>query len=67
MAAITKRRRTKERSAAVLTLRDAASYSRRGARDIAAWLRRLADTVEAEAERRQLAGTFRARYVCAAP
>lgn len=62
-----KRRPAKESSAAVLTLRDAARYSKRGARDIAAWLRRLADSVECEAERKQLAGTFRARFVCTRP
>jgi hypothetical protein len=62
-----KRRRTKEVAAAVLTLRDSARYSTRGARDIAAWLRRLADTIEAKDERQQLSGTFRARYICTRP
>lgn len=50
-----------EKSAAILTIKDAAKMTPKGRRDIAAWLRaRAKDLVEVGS---QLHSTFRARYI----
>jgi len=50
-----------EKSAAVLTIRDAPQMTSRGQKDIAKWLRRQADFLETNAK--DLSSTFRARYL----
>jgi phage antirepressor YoqD-like protein len=52
-----------EKSAAVLTIKDAAAMTKRGAGDIAKWLRRQADMIEKSDERAVLADRYRARYI----
>jgi hypothetical protein len=52
-----------EKSAAVLTIKDAADMSTRGARDVAKWLRRQADMLEKAEARKALSGRYRARYL----
>ena len=54
-----------EQSAAVLTIKRAADMTPKGAREIAAWLRRQADMLERPEERKQLADRYRARYLYA--
>jgi hypothetical protein len=51
----------KEKSAAIVTIKDAAKMSPRGRRQIAAWLRRQAGFLERNAD--QLASRFTARYL----
>lgn len=52
-----------ERSAAVLTIKDAADMTPRGAKDIARWLRSQADMLEQADARKALSGRYRARYL----
>lgn len=52
-----------ERSAAVLTIKNAPAMTQKGAKEIAAWLRRQADMLEKPVERKALADRFRARYL----
>lgn len=56
--------RTKDdvRSAAVLTLRSPHLYSKKGAKEIAAWLRKQAKYIEGE-ERKALGPRYTARYL----
>lgn len=52
---------SKERSAAVLTIKDADQMTKRGRRDIADWLRKQADFLIEHGD--QFSGRFRARYL----
>lgn len=52
-----------ERSAAVLTIKDAPAMTDKGARQIAQWLRRQAAMIERPRERKALADRYRARYL----
>lgn len=52
-----------EKSAAVLTIKDAALMTKRGAADIAKWLRRQADMMDDAEARGTLADRYRARYI----
>jgi hypothetical protein len=51
----------KEKSAAIVTIKDAPKMSRKGRKDIASWLRRQATFLEKHAD--QFAGRFTARYI----
>jgi hypothetical protein len=51
----------KEKAAAVLTLKDADKMTAKGRRQIAAWLRKQADALQAEGN--NYASRFRARYL----
>lgn len=51
----------KEKSAAVLTLKDAPSMTKKGRKDIALWLRRQAGFLEKHADK--LSHRFTARYI----
>lgn len=51
----------KEKSAAIVTIKDAPKMSRRGRKAIADWLRRQANFLETNAD--QLSNRFTARYL----
>lgn len=48
-------------TAAIVTVRDVSSMTKRGRKDIATWLRRQADLVESE-ESKSLASRYSARF-----
>lgn len=50
-----------EKSAAILTIHDAANMSAKGRRDVVAWLKRQAGFLETHSK--QLAKRFTARYI----
>lgn len=50
-----------EKSAAILTIKDASDMTPKGVKEIAAWIRKQADMLEKHSG--ELAGTFRARYL----
>lgn len=52
-----------DKSAAVVTIKDAAAMNQAGARRIAAWLRKQADMLEQKDERGALSDRYRARYI----
>ena len=54
---------TKTKSAAIVTIYDAPSMSKRGRKSIAKWLRQRADIIEKEAD--ALAPRFTSRYIYA--
>lgn len=51
----------KEKSAAIITVKDAPGMTRKGRQQIAAWMRKQADFVESEGH--SLAKRFTARYI----
>jgi hypothetical protein len=53
---------TKEKSAAILTIKDAPQMSAKGRKQIAAWLRRQAQFLEGHGP--EFANRFTARYMC---
>lgn len=55
-----KRKRT-EKSAAIVTIKDAPKMTKKGRREVAAWLRKTAETLLEYGD--ELAPTFRARYI----
>lgn len=54
-------KRAKDKSAAVITIKDAGKMTKKGRREVAAWLRKTADTLVKYGD--ELAPTFRARYL----
>lgn len=52
-----------EKSAAVLTIKDAASMTPAGARRVANWLRKQAGYLDRADERKALSDRYRARYL----
>lgn len=52
-----------EKSAAVLTIKDAAKMTPAGARAVASWLRKQAGYLEQANERKALSDRYRARYL----
>jgi hypothetical protein len=54
-------RMKKEKSAAIVTVFDAPKMTKRGRKEVAAWLRRQAEFLEKDGE--EYAGKFRARYL----
>lgn len=53
--------RKKDKSAAVVTIKDAGKMTKKGRREVAAWLRKTAETLTKYGD--ELAPTFRARYI----
>lgn len=52
-----------EKSAAVLTIKDAGKMTPGGAKRVANWLRKQAGYLERSAERKALSDRYRARYL----
>lgn len=54
--------KAKEKSAAVLTIKEASKMTKKGRKDIATWLRRQADLLLKHGDQ-YIDGAFRARYL----